>query len=85
MAAIANEEARSPIHGAVGGIVAQLRGTPKHYRYWIMTSEKKLYSYHSIDTYIVGDCLRIYAPKAVEKNETWFLDEAAAETVKDCK
>lgn len=85
MAAIANEEARSPIHGAAGNLVARLRGTPKHYRYWVMSNEGKLYAYHSIETYIVGDCLRIYVPAAVEKNETWFLGEAAAETAKGCK
>jgi hypothetical protein len=85
MSAIPKEEGRSHIAGALGDLVAQMRGTPKHYRYWVMSNDGTLYAYHALETYKVGECLRIYVPKAVERNETWFLGEAAAETAVGCK
>lgn len=83
MKAIPNNEPYVP-PGAVGVLISKLRGTPRHYRYWVKGDDGTLYAYHSIDTYSVGECLRIYVPKAVEKNETWFLGEAAAEAVSSC-
>ena len=86
MAAIPNEESGRPVpNPALGMLVSRLRGTPEHYRYWIMSNDGTLYAYHSVETHLVGDCLRIYVPKEVEKNKTWFLGEAAAENADDCK
>jgi hypothetical protein len=85
MAAIPNEESSRAIPGVVLElVVSRLRGTPEHYRYWVMSNDGTLYAYHSVETYMVGDCLRIYVPKEVEKNKTWFLGEAAAETADGC-
>ena len=86
MAAIANAEHSGAMFGALGAhIISQSLGTPKHFRYWVVSDDGTLHAYHSIETYSVGDCLRIFVPKAVEKNETWFLGEAAAEIASTCK
>lgn len=86
MPTIPNEETRSPVLGAFGTVVLpRLRGIPSHYRYWVVSGDGTLYAYHSIESYNVGDCIRIYVPKAVEGNKTWFLGEAAAEIASDCK
>jgi hypothetical protein len=85
MAAIPNQEGPIAGAGALGVLISQHRGIPRHYRYWVLSADGTLYAYHSTETYPVGDCLRIYVPKEVETNRTWFLAETAAETADGCK
>src|ERR1700704_1440748 len=55
MQAIPNNETSVP--GAVGMLVSQVRGTSRHYRYWVNGNDGTLYAYHSVDLYSIGDCL----------------------------
>lgn len=80
-----NEDYTRAMTGALGMLIAQMRGTPMHYDYWVKGEDGTQYSFYSMDEFFKDDCIRIYIPKEWEGKRSWLLGEVVAEKSEGCR
>lgn len=81
---VANEDATRAVIGAVGLVIAQLGGTPRHYVYTVESTNGTEYSVPVRPDVTVGDCLTFSVPRAKADRLSWQLDDVRIEANAKC-
>lgn len=70
-----NEAYTRAMTGAVGVLISQMGGTPKHYVYRVISGEGDDWSIHAEAEFAIGTCLDIVVPRVNAERGSFLLDE----------